>query len=59
MDYEVYYLRVAMAACVALLIIMMIQCCPGFTMHLVIYLSLISILGLGTVFYVFHTETVL
>lgn len=59
MDYAVYYLRVAMAAGVAFLVLVMIQCCPGFTMHLVMFLSLMAALGLGTIFYVYHTETFL
>lgn len=57
MDYAVYYLRVASVAGMALLVVILSQICPGFTMHLVIFLSLITTLGLGTVFYVFHTET--
>jgi hypothetical protein len=41
----------------AFVILILMQCCPGPMMHLIMFLSLLCVMALGTVFYVYHTET--
>lgn len=54
-----YAKRVGCTVAISLVLLVLLQFCPGAMMKLIMFLSLLSEMALGTVFYVYHTETML